>query len=254
MAFSHAWPSVGLAAVAVHSDVRTRHIAPLACWSSSRIQCFNRTRRRIRSCCLNSSKPLTICGTLRVNEEQEEGGLHGRLRLDVLALAVAGMLALAPPSFAELPTVPAEVALSAAKPLPRQEVKKGEIWLLFGVGAASIFGLSVLLESQERLFPAIVRANRTLVATRQASQEKELKEKLILEIEAQVPQAEDLQEAVLEGLAEARARSGAPATTRATQPDQASMSGQPDQAAARSEPGQASTSGEPNQAWSGETR
>ena len=57
-----------------------------------------------------------------------------------------------------------------AKPLPKQGVKKGKVWAIFIGGAVSIFAATVLLENNERLFPAIKKANVASQMARQRMQ------------------------------------------------------------------------------------
>ena len=59
---------------------------------------------------------------------------------------------------------------SLARPLKAQTVNKGKVWLVFILGAAGLFGAAVLLENNERFFPAISRANKAMAATRKAQQ------------------------------------------------------------------------------------
>ena len=59
---------------------------------------------------------------------------------------------------------------SLARPLKAQTVNKGKVWLVFVLGAAGLFGAAVLLENNERFFPAISRANKAMAATRKAGQ------------------------------------------------------------------------------------
>lgn len=62
-------------------------------------------------------------------------------------------------------TVPASSVTEYAKPLEKQEIKKGEIWLVFVVGAATLFGGTLLLERNEKWFPAISKANKAMKMT-----------------------------------------------------------------------------------------
>ncbi len=64
---------------------------------------------------------------------------------------------------------PASVT-SLAKPLRAQSVNKGKVWLVFVLGAAGLFSAAVLLENNERFFPAISRANKAMAAGRKAMQ------------------------------------------------------------------------------------
>lgn len=52
--------------------------------------------------------------------------------------------------------------MSAAKPLKEAEVNKGKVWLLLCGGAAGLFAATVLLENNEKFFPAISRANQAM--------------------------------------------------------------------------------------------
>lgn len=49
-----------------------------------------------------------------------------------------------------------------ARPLKQQPVNKGRIWLLMVLGGTALFGSTVLLENNEKWFPAIFKANRAL--------------------------------------------------------------------------------------------
>ena len=64
-------------------------------------------------------------------------------------------------------TVAPSAATGVAKPLKTQPVDKNKVWLLFGAGAAGIFTTAVLLENNERLFPAIAKANQAMRAAQQ---------------------------------------------------------------------------------------
>ena len=59
---------------------------------------------------------------------------------------------------------------SLARPLKAQTVNKGKVWLVFVLGAAGLFSGAILLENNERFFPAISRANKAMTATRKAMQ------------------------------------------------------------------------------------
>ena len=62
---------------------------------------------------------------------------------------------------------------SMAKPFKKQEVNKGRVWLLFVLGASSLFGVTVLVENNSAWFPAIYRANKAMKASMKAMEEKE---------------------------------------------------------------------------------
>ncbi|KAK9848658.1 hypothetical protein WJX84_007295 [Apatococcus fuscideae] len=70
-------------------------------------------------------------------------------------------------SITKLQTVAPSAATGVAKPLKTQPVDKNKVWLLFGAGAAGIFTTAVLLENNERLFPAIAKANQAMRAAQQ---------------------------------------------------------------------------------------
>ncbi|KAK9845963.1 hypothetical protein WJX81_007015 [Elliptochloris bilobata] len=122
-----------------------------------------------------------------------------------LAATAAALLFSAQPAFADLPTVEPASVMSLAKPLKAQSVNKGKVWLVFVLGAAGLFSAAVLLENNERFFPAISRANKAMAATRKAMQAKEQQEEAI---DAELAQEQGLQAAVEAGLAEARQRTG----------------------------------------------
>lgn len=52
--------------------------------------------------------------------------------------------------------------MQAAKPLRGGEVNKTKIWLLLCGGAAGLFAATVLVENNDKLFPAIARANQAM--------------------------------------------------------------------------------------------
>lgn len=66
-----------------------------------------------------------------------------------------------------LQTVAPSTATSIAKPLKSQSVDKNKIWLLFAAGGAGLLGTAILLEQNEKLFPAIARANKAMRAAQQ---------------------------------------------------------------------------------------
>jgi hypothetical protein len=128
------------------------------------------------------------------------------------ATAAAIILATAPASFAELQTVPPDQVTSLAKPLKVQTVNKNRIWLLFVLGASSLFGVTVLAENNEAWFPAISRANKALAASAAAAKERARRaEEEQLQFEERLGQVQQettmdnrLESAVAEGLLEAR--------------------------------------------------
>lgn len=58
-------------------------------------------------------------------------------------------------------TVPPATVSSLARALPQQKVDKGRIWLVFILGAVGLFGATVLVENNERFFPAISKAKES---------------------------------------------------------------------------------------------
>ena len=67
-----------------------------------------------------------------------------------------------------LQTVTAASATAIAKPLKEQKVDKEKVWLIFILGAAGLFGVTLLLENNERFFPAIYRANQAMSQAKKA--------------------------------------------------------------------------------------
>lgn len=61
-----------------------------------------------------------------------------------------------------LQTAPAGSVTQSAQPLPKQAYDKNKVWLLLLGGAASLFGVTLLIEGQSGLFPAIARSNQIL--------------------------------------------------------------------------------------------
>lgn len=66
-------------------------------------------------------------------------------------------------------TVSAASATTMAKPLKEQKVDKEKVWLIFILGAAGLFGGTLLLENNERFFPAIYRANLAMSQAKKAA-------------------------------------------------------------------------------------
>ena len=63
-------------------------------------------------------------------------------------------------------TVPVSQVTEAAKPLPKQTIDKGKVWLYFIGGAVSLFAVTIAAENNESWFPAISRANRAMSMTK----------------------------------------------------------------------------------------
>ena len=114
--------------------------------------------------------------------------------------------------------VPADQMTSLAKPFKKQHVEKGRVWLLFVLGASSLFGVTVLVENNSDWFPAIAKANKAMAAAQKAmeTREKEIDSgRMIVEQDVSGYQEEyddatnaRLQEAVLSGIGEARQKAG----------------------------------------------
>jgi hypothetical protein len=66
--------------------------------------------------------------------------------------------------------VPASQVTTLAKPLPKQAVDKGSVWVGFIGGAVTVFGLTVLSEGNEKWFPAIYRANKAISMSRKRAE------------------------------------------------------------------------------------
>lgn len=67
-----------------------------------------------------------------------------------------------------LQTVSAASATTIAKPIKEQKVDKEKVWLIFILGAAGLFGGTLLLENNERFFPAIYKANLAMSQAKKA--------------------------------------------------------------------------------------
>jgi hypothetical protein len=127
-------------------------------------------------------------------------------------IGIAALLVINSPAQAELTTVAANEVVTAAKPLQVQKVNKGRIWLLFVLGASSLFGATILLENNETWFPAISRANRAMAQSMKAAKAKEERDMKELEenktrlINVESERLEDarLEDAVMSGLEEAQ--------------------------------------------------
>ena len=88
------------------------------------------------------------------------------------AAVVLATAPLPPAAFAELQTVTADQVTTLAKPLKVQTVNKNRVWLLFVLGASSLFGVTVLAENNEAWFPAIARANKAMAASAVAAKKR----------------------------------------------------------------------------------
>ena len=99
--------------------------------------------------------------------------------VQLAAAAAAAIVAFSSPAWAEIQvrmmhafwqTVAPGQAAQYAQPIPQQTVNKRTVWLLFGGGAAAIFGSALLLEKNQSLFPAIYKANETMRKAKEADQ------------------------------------------------------------------------------------
>ena len=129
-----------------------------------------------------------------------------------LCLAVAPLAApVLPVARAEIETLSASEALSAARPLPKQaaaaaQASESRVWAVFAVGAAGVFGGAVAAERLEALFPAIATANKAAAASRKAAEEAEQREAASAAVEVASARGMadgSLADAVSEGIAEA---------------------------------------------------
>ena len=63
-------------------------------------------------------------------------------------------------------TVTASEVSAMAKPLSVEKVEKKRIWLVFVVGAASLFVFVNVIENNPEWFPAVSRANKAMTMRR----------------------------------------------------------------------------------------
>ena len=89
--------------------------------------------------------------------------LHAARIFPCLCLLVEGV-------YACMQTAAPSEVIAAAKSLPQQEVDKPKVWLLLAGGSAVLFGVTVFLEKQTQLFPAISKANQAMSQSRTARQ------------------------------------------------------------------------------------
>ncbi len=85
-----------------------------------------------------------------------------------LAVIVQTIRTLNNKSLHALQTVPAASVTAVAKPIKEQKVDKEKVWLIFILGAAGLFGGTLLLENNERFFPAIYKANLAMSQAKKA--------------------------------------------------------------------------------------
>lgn len=89
-----------------------------------------------------------------------------KLQSVAVAMAAATWLAFGHPAIADIQTVPLNEATNMAKALQKKPVNKGRVWLLMVLGGAALFGTTVLLENNDRWFPAISKANKAMSASK----------------------------------------------------------------------------------------
>jgi len=156
------------------------------------------------------------------NKEQSALCRHQPMLGLVAATAVALTCMLSPPAWAEIQTVAPSEATSFARTLPKQTVNKGKIWVIFLLGATGLFGAALAIERNSKLFPAIARANQALAATKAAQKRKEADDKAVKDTWASEAKAED---AVLQGLSDARSRVRGSASSSQPAPPQPTSNG-----------------------------
>ncbi|KAI3438893.1 hypothetical protein D9Q98_001308 [Chlorella vulgaris] len=150
------------------------------------------------------------------------------LARSIAAAAVSGLLLFSavPPSMAELVTVTPQEATEMARPLKKQQFNKGRIWGLFVLGATALFGCTVVLENNSKLFPAISRSNQAMRMARKQQEEREAAsaaeqaafEQRLVQVRSERERDAGAEAAVMEGLLEAREARGISATPAASLP------------------------------------
>ncbi|WPT13376.1 hypothetical protein PSENEW3_00001217 [Picochlorum sp. SENEW3] len=124
----------------------------------------------------------------------------------LMALVACGVMDMStlnmPAAAAEYDSTTYEQMQSKAKPFKKQEVNKGRIWLLFVLGASSLFGVTVLVENNSAWFPAIAKANKAMQASMKAMEEQEKLAAMQL-LENEIQEKDRLENAVLAGIQQA---------------------------------------------------
>lgn len=93
------------------------------------------------------------------------------IKRGAIAVAAAAYLSALPlPANADLPMVSPSEVTAAAKPLAKQPVQKGKVWLLLAGGSATLFAATVLLE-RSKVFPAIAKANEAMTVSKAARED-----------------------------------------------------------------------------------
>lgn len=67
-------------------------------------------------------------------------------------------------------TIPPATVSSLARAIPQQKIDKGRIWLICILGAAGLFVGTVLVENNDKFFPAISKANKALALARKSQE------------------------------------------------------------------------------------
>lgn len=167
----------------------------------------------------NSTIVSEKCDTCDSGRSAFEGVKDGVL-CGAVALLLSLGLGLMPVSDVKaIEYVPADQMTSLAKPIKKQHVEKGRVWLLFVLGASSLFGVTVLVENNSDWFPAISKANKAMAAAQKVMETREEgfdSGRMIGEQDDSGYQEEyddddanaRLQEAVLSGIGEARQKAG----------------------------------------------
>jgi len=189
------------------------------------LQCGGYSAKRIRVQCqarhisrASSGKGGVFCGDTVENEalydDHNESYVFERLFMKEKGRVVSVLVALVaccvldmstlnmPAAAAEYDSTTYEEIQSKAKPFKKQEVNKGRIWLLFVLGASSLFGVTVLVENNSAWFPAIAKANKAMKASMKAMEEQE-KMAAVQAVENEIGEEDRLENAVLMGIQQA---------------------------------------------------
>ncbi|KAL4434196.1 hypothetical protein ABPG75_000637 [Micractinium tetrahymenae] len=163
-------------------------------------------RRPVRALRLAVAPRCAAGGSSGVGRDAPTGPLPALARsltAAAAALLLAGApAALPPPTAAELSTITAQQATEMAKPLKQQKVNKGRIWALFVLGATALFGSTVVLENNDKWFPAISRANKAMKAAQQraaAAEQAAAQEQAAFEARLAAVQQERAVDAAVDG-------------------------------------------------------
>jgi hypothetical protein len=120
--------------------------------------------------------PPCLCGMGLDTSSQDSVVRQQCLRPGMLLTSVllSCIMGIAPAySAVEYVSPSVEQIQAMAKPFKKQEVNKGRVWLLFVLGASSLFGVTVLVENNGAWFPAISKANKAMKASMKAMEERE---------------------------------------------------------------------------------